>query len=99
MTMLRILTLLLTLMAAGAVPDYQERVLYSIFNQGNICDQGQEDDKIILNFNLDGFKQKRIVASGKTGCSQWLVEGPNRIMPVDYWAYIDLPLHYIQFNE
>jgi hypothetical protein len=97
--MLRILALLLTVMAIQAVPDYQYRILYSIDNQGSICDFGPEEDKIILNFNLDGFKHKRIVANGKTGCSQWLIGGYTRVIPMSYWAYIDLPLQYIQFNE
>lgn len=96
--MLRILALLLALIVVRTVPNYQERILYDSFDEDNLCDNGQEDDKMILNFNLDGFKQKRIVASGKTGCSQWIVEGWQRTMPVDYWAYIELPLHYIQFN-
>lgn len=89
--MLRILALLLSVMAIGAVPNYQERNLYSLETQGNICDFGPEEDMMILNFNLDGFKHKRIVANGKTGCSQWLIGGWERIIPMDYWAYIDLP--------
>jgi hypothetical protein len=97
--MFRISPLLLTVITVAAVPNFQERVLYAIFNKANICDNGQEEDKIIININLDGFKQKRFVANGKTGCSQWLVEGWTRILPVDYWTYIDLPLHYIEFNE